>query len=287
MRGVWRLRVAFERARDAWRVGRAEAAVSRFPRHIRKRAHGLPWPLIVSLTSHPARFAMLANTLRSLLDQDMAADRTVLWIAHADMAALPPAIPALRAHGLEIVATDDVGPFTKIIPALDATPHAGIVTADDDIHYPPSWLAALVAGAKRHPGAIVCHRAHRPVRCGDGLAPYAAWEYDLAPEVDIARGVFATGVGGVLYPPGSLPDEAIRREAFLALSPQADDLWLFWMARIAGTPVVKIAGHFPLVFWRGSQAVGLYLVNGHGLGHDRQIAAMGAAYGFAPVLEQL
>jgi hypothetical protein len=58
----------------------AEAAVAG---PIRKGSvpHNLPGELIVSLTSYPDRFPTLHKTVRSLLSQDMLADRTILWVA--------------------------------------------------------------------------------------------------------------------------------------------------------------------------------------------------------------
>src|SRR5262245_42159120 len=62
--------------------------------------HTLPGQLIVSLTSHPPRFPMLGQALRSLLEQDMRPDAVVLWLARHEFAALP--VEILRMDGLTI-----------------------------------------------------------------------------------------------------------------------------------------------------------------------------------------
>ena len=83
----------------------------------------------MSLTSYPPRYRALANTLRSLIDHTVRADRLVLWIAHDDLVALPPEVRALAAHKLEVRGCDDLGPFKKLVPSLLAFPDATIVTA--------------------------------------------------------------------------------------------------------------------------------------------------------------
>ena len=51
---------------------------------------------------------------------------------------------------------------------------------------------------------------------------------------------FPTGVGGVLYPPGSLNEEVFNCNVFLDICPKADDIWFYSMALLNGTPIVKV-----------------------------------------------
>ncbi len=105
-----------------------------FPMRRKGKAHGLPSPLIISLTSYPARFGKLHLTLKCLLSQSMAADKVVLWIAHQDKAALTPAILNLQKVGLQIGYCDDLRSYKKIIPTRQNYPDSFIVTADDDLY---------------------------------------------------------------------------------------------------------------------------------------------------------
>ena len=89
MKGSWRIQHWKHSWRTAAALRRAERAVARFPTVAHPRPHGLATELIVSLTSYPPRFAVLAKTLRSLIDQRVKPDRLVLWIAHDDTAQLP------------------------------------------------------------------------------------------------------------------------------------------------------------------------------------------------------
>jgi hypothetical protein len=133
---------AFRRWKQARRIRAAEAEI--LARDIRPCPHGLPGPLIISLTSYPARFSSLHLVLRALLSQSVAADRVILWLDPGDEDLLP---RAARLPGLEIRTCPNWRSYKKIVPTLLEAPEAYIVTADDDIYYRPDWLAGLVAVA--------------------------------------------------------------------------------------------------------------------------------------------
>ncbi|WP_210529458.1 glycosyltransferase family 2 protein [Rubellimicrobium arenae] len=264
-----------------WRTARARADVTaRLREPPAARAHGLPSPLVVSLTSYPRRFGTLALTLGGLLTQTVQADATILWLGDGQASMLPPDVLSLRSRSLTIAETRDLRSYTKIVPALLAHPEAAIVTADDDVHYEASWLGGLVA-AMDGPRTIPCHRAHRVRMSAGAIASYEDWDRNIrAPE----RGplVFPTGVMGVLYPPGGLHEEATRADLFQELSPTADDVWLWWMHRMAGSTARKVGGRSRVLEWPASQEVNLRAGNMAGAGNDRAVAAMTARYGLPP-----
>ena len=243
------------------------------------RPHGLPGELIVSLTSYPARFSTLHLTLRSLLAQSVMPDRVLLWVAHDDVAALPEEVSGLVRHGLTIRACDDIRSYKKLIPAIEAFPDAFIVTADDDLYYPSDWLEMLVTGAADD-HSIRAWRTHRLKRDAQGIAPYMRWPLDV--QDDRARqpsaDLLPTSGGGALYPPRSLHPSVTDRGAFQRLCPNGDDLWFYWCARMAGTPVRKVGGRMKLITWAGSQDDSLWADNRLG-GNDRMIRALIEEYG--------
>jgi hypothetical protein len=237
---------------------------------------------MISLTSYPARFGSLHLTLGCLLDQTVAADRIVLWIADEDVDALPTHVRELERRGLQISTCDDLRSFKKLIPALQAYPNAYIVTADDDVYYRPDWLEMLVAGAVDEKRTVICHRAHRLRRqANDRIAPYAQWQRDVrdlaarSPSADLVP----TGVGGVLYPPGALDRSVCERAQFERLCPNGDDLWFFWMARAAGTRHKKVGPKFWQISWASTQASALWASNEAG-GNDAMIAALEKEFGY-------
>lgn len=267
-----RRRIAVARADLAARLKLEDAVVP----------HGLPEPLVVSLTSYPPRFGTLANTLVGLLTQNVRPDNTILWLASKDIDRLPREVTQLSELGLEIAATTDLRSYNKLIPTLAAWPEATIVTADDDVYYPRTWLQQMIAAKIAGGAGVICHRAHRIVtNAAGGPAPYPDWTHNIAvPET--GRLVFPTGVSGVLYGPGTLAAEALRADLFEHLCDGADDVWFYWMHRLAGGRAQKIGGRTRIIEWAGSQGVALRTKNIAGCGNNRAIAAMVARYGFPP-----
>lgn len=91
--------------------------------------------------------------------------------------------------------------------------------------------------------------------------------------------LFPTGVGGVLYPPNAFVDDVMDEDAFTRLCPYGDDIWFFWMARLAGTDQVRTPEGWHLLTWPHSQEVGLYQENVLNSRNDAQIRNMEEAFG--------
>jgi hypothetical protein len=89
-----------------------------------------------------------------------------------------------------------------------------------------------------------------------------------------------SGVGGVLYPPGSLAPEVLDEATFVALAPLADDIWLFWMERIAGSAIRRLGARYALRPWPGCHEQGLWVTENENGGNDWVIAALTAHYGW-------
>jgi hypothetical protein len=263
---------AFMKGLEAWTEWRW--------RHRKAAArHGLPHRLIVSLTSYPKRYDVLELTLKTILTQDISPDEVLLWIAHQDMTALPSSIRELERGGLTIRATDDLRSYKKIIPALEHYGDAIIVTADDDVYYPPSWLRRLADEYRAGVPEVLCHRAHLMRRSAGGYQPYDSWQFNIK-AARSAPDVFFTGVGGVLYPPGVLHSDANDIAKIRELCPTTDDVWLNWMVRLNGYAVRKVSGWIRFYEWPGSQGVALQNSNrGQNGGNDAQIANLVRAYG--------
>jgi hypothetical protein len=241
---------------------------------------GLYAPLIVSLTSYPARFSTLHLTLKCLLLQTVRADRVILWIAHADRVALTPAILKLQDDGLELMYCDDLRSYKKIIPTLMRFPDCFIVTADDDLYYWPTWLQELLMSYRGSPDEVVCHRAHR-IGLGENELPirYALWEQETR-KLEGSPLNFPTSGGGVLYPPRIFHPSVLNIQAFEELCPNADDVWLYWMMRKAGAHARKIGAVRPLICWSASQSVGLLHKNVAEDGNDQNISNLISTFGW-------
>lgn len=240
--------------------------------------HNLDGTLIVSLTSYPPRFSTLHLTIMSLLTQSVRPDRLMLWIAHGDLDKLPAAVTDLTQHGLEIRATDDIKSYKKIVPAKLENPGAFIATADDDVYYETDWLEQLcrLITSSRD---IACHRAHMIKFTPDArLEPYTKWTLEVGAGSVLAKDIFPTGVGGILYAPQSLHDETTNIALFTELAPHADDVWLAWMGRMAGATYKLVQKPWQQVTWSRSQKAALAKRN-LGSGNDIAIASMATKFG--------
>jgi hypothetical protein len=178
-------------------------------------------------------------------------------------------------RGLEVRLTENYGPHTKYFPYVmsEAEHRVALVTADDDIIYPRGWLRRLAMEGRRTPEMVVCYRAHEMALEPSGRPrPYNSW---MPCESKLARPMnFATGVSGVLYPPTYLNFAREQSDAFRAVCPRADDIWLHVLALRGGFAVRQLGRlprHFPVI--ANTQHLGLVNSNNFANGNDPQIAA--------------
>lgn len=198
-------------------------------------------PLIVSLTSYPARMGTIVQTLSSLMTQTTKPDKIILWLTEEQYpkreADLPIEVLDLRKFGLTIEwCSRPIRSYTKLIPTLQKYPDAIIVTADDDIQYRKKWLEGLYNAYLKAPNLIHCYCAPY-IRFDEKkqLLPYNQWEITHTELVSYRN--LLLGVGGVLYPPRSLHTDILKEEVFMQYAPHADDLWFWAMAVLNGTQI--------------------------------------------------
>jgi hypothetical protein len=233
-------------------------------------------PVAVSLTTHGGRIDNVFYAIEAIGAGTARPGRIVLWLDdEAAAAAPPPALERLRTRGLEIRLTRNFGPHTKYYPyVVEKGEHRiPLVTADDDVLYARDWLTALLAGAGGD-GAreVVCHRARRIRVDGDRIAPYDTWPF--ATDTRATVRTFATGVGGVLYPPELLEALHDAGEAFRDCCPKADDVWLHAVTLRSGyraRQLADVAREGPYVPYGKDQS--LWRTNVVQGGNDDAIAA--------------
>jgi hypothetical protein len=248
-------------------------------------AHPLQGTLLVNLTSYPPRFPSLHLTLKSLLLQNVKADKVILWLYEADYAQLPAEVLALTEHGLSIeLVQQDTKSYKKLIPALQRYPQAYHVTADDDIYYRNDWLQELVAGYRGRTNEIVCLRAHYIMLDDAGnMLPYRFWQAKTEQRGPDNRLFFTSGAGA-LFPPNALSAQVTDTEQFLRLSPHGDDIWLYWMATLNHCDIHRTGSNKKLIVWKSSKAVTLWQLNKQpDSGNDFQINNMLREYGQPPM----
>lgn len=196
--------------------------------------------VVVSLTSFPARIRTVWATIETLMRQSRVPDAIILVLSREEFPTMrvPRSIRMLERRGVTLHWIDwDIGSYKKLIPARQHFPSATIITVDDDVLYAPDMLCRLLAASNERPGWIVGHRGWNPIRSLDGYQPYVDWMRAgyAGPESDTDE-VFLTGGGGVLYPPRALDaDLLVDIELALQLTPKADDVWFWAVARVSGT----------------------------------------------------
>jgi hypothetical protein len=231
---------------------------------------------VVSLTTYGKRIRSVHLTIESIARGQMLPSRLILWIDDAEVFAhLPPSLLRLEARGLEVRLSKNYGPHTKYYPYLENQEEftAPLVTADDDVVYPRSWLAGLARAHEQYPNFVNCYRA-RVVTLRDWrIAPYREWY--LCGSTEPSLRAIATGVSGVIYPIRLQRELKRAGTGFEMCCPKADDLWLHVQAIRSGVPIKQIQSEallFPHI--PGTQDVALWSENWErgAEGNDRQSA---------------
>lgn len=200
--------------------------------------------VIVSLTTYGKRLYDVASTIESIMQGSMKPNRIVLCIdENLKETKLPIVLQKQQKRGLEILFCKDIRSYTKLIPVLKKYPDAAIITIDDDAIYSYDLVEKLVNEHALYPKHILANRLHRMV-LGEDKMPigYRSWQWNADPKDDSPLN-FATGVGGVLYPPHCFTNEVFNEEVFMDICKYADDVWFYAMELIAGTRVRKCFTH--------------------------------------------
>ncbi len=217
--------------------------------------------VVVSLTSYGDRLKTVGLTIESIAGGSIRPKRLMLWISVAEAQHLSWSLRRLRRRGLEIRSCEDWGPHKKYYPYVSGELLTGpLVTADDDVFYPRTWLSDLLSGHAMSPDAVVCHRSRLIATTGLSLAPYSAWP--LNDSATAHPRVLPTGVGGVLYPIRVQERLKALGTGFTARVPWADDLWLHKATLDIGATAQQISDIAlePIPIW-ASRGVGLWTIN--------------------------
>ena len=201
--------------------------------------------IIVSLTSYPARIDSVPYAILSMLRQTIKPDKIILWLGTGKFPddKLPEIFDRVKASGVDIEFREDLGPHTKYFYAVQEYPDDIVITVDDDHIYDRNLIERLYKSYKNHPGCVQALTVSRITFDSNGnMNKYVDWEHAYAGNPGSSSHEYiAFGIGGVLYPPHSLPPETFNLEAMKRLSPRNDDIWLKFMEIMNGTKVTVAA----------------------------------------------
>lgn len=210
------------------------------PRNIKNNSKSQKSEVIVSLTSYGRRVKNVKYTIISLLRQSFKPDIIILWLdnEHWNWSNLPKSIKKLTQCGLTVKFCQDLKSYKKLIPTLKEFPDSLIITCDDDIYYRKNMVQRLVEAYKKDPTKIYAHRAHEITFANGKINPYNDW----IEEVSNVKGknIFPTSGGGTLYTKNLLYKDTCNELLFKKLSPNADDIWNYFMGYLQGTENVVI-----------------------------------------------
>ncbi len=233
--------------------------------------------VVVTLTSHGMRVNDAYYTLESIGRGTVRPRSVILYLQDQNtIDELSEPMLKLVERGLEVRLSDNFGPHTKYFPYVSAIPRheRPLVTADDDTIYPKSWLHDLTSGWRRLPAGakeVLCIRSKTILLDDEGFEPYERWPFTIGDEASILH--FATGVGGVVYPPELLDRLRDAGDDFVDKCLKADDVWLHatairngFMIRQLGT----MSEHPPAI--PSGKGIALWRDNVTQGGNDRAIA---------------
>ena len=252
--------------------------------------------IIASLTSYPPRMATIHVAIRSILAQRTLPDTVILWLYEGDFPNrekdLPPTLTHLLGHDVVIRwVSEDLKPHKKYYWALQEFTKDLVITFDDDMIYPNTYITDLLAAHKAHPKAVAAIRTHLMTFNEDGsLKPYNDWIFEAPAHYPAmvnrpSMRLFGTNGAGTLFPPNIMPPETFDMQAIRATALRADDIWLKTMQVIGRVPVVSATSNQVITlisdeqaraqnkigFVPGSQEEALWSTNSAG-GNDEVIA---------------
>lgn len=243
--------------------------------------------IIVSLTTYGKRFYEVYLTIESIMQQTLKPNKIILWLAD-DMKVLD--IPILLQNqvkrGLTIDYCKDIRSYKKLIPTLERYPNDIIITIDDDIIYQPDLIENFVNAYKTDPTKVYCCRMHRMTFDKDSnLLPYKNWNFECNDSIESTTN-FATGCGGIMYPPKCFHPDILKSEIFTDLCPNADDVWFYTMARLNNVTCKKVYTHEPIFFENvKNQETALCTLNVTDGGNDIQIQKVFEKYNIIPLIK--
>ena len=200
--------------------------------------------VIVSLTSFPARINNLWIVIESLLRQSVRPQKILIWLSEEQFAnqSIPQSLICLNTRGVEIKWVDkNIKSHKKYYYVFQEYPNSLILLADDDIIYPSDMLEKLtnMYFSSKHDKRIAHMYGYKMKYNYDGtLKPYNTWEV-LYSQSEGHNLFFGSG-GGTLLRPKDLYNEVTNIKLARLLAPQADDVWLNAMARLAGCYYYKL-----------------------------------------------
>ena len=199
--------------------------------------------VVISLTSYPKRIFSAVWSIDSLLKQKYDDYEVILWLSEEQFPEkekdLPSELLVFKKNEERFSirwVQGDLKPHKKYFYAITEYPTCPIIIVDDDVIYEENLVSKLMLSYRQFPDCISCIQANQMMFRRNGeLRQYNRWIMNFRGLIGIpSYSLLPVGVGGVLYPPGSVPQEAFDIEAIMNNCLMADDIWLKIMTSYNG-----------------------------------------------------
>jgi hypothetical protein len=194
--------------------------------------------LIVALTSYGRRVRSCAKyAIMSMIKQkNITIDKVILVLDHDNwtLKKLPWTIKRYIKLGVDVMLTEDIKSYKKLLPVLCKYKNSNIVTIDDDYYYSDNLIKKLYDEYLLNPKKVICAWASVPHIDGNVPSPYLTWEKVGYKNQCQYNYIFPVGCAGILYPPAVFEDEIFNKSVFLKFAPSNDDVWFWIMAIYSG-----------------------------------------------------
>ena len=200
---------------------------------------GVQVPIIVSLTSFPARIANVWMTIESLLCQSHKPKSIILWLSRDqfpnELSDLPVRLVKQQERGLVIRFVDgDIRSFKKFYYAFQEFKNSLVMTLDDDLLLPSYFMKSIYDCKLRQPESTIASFGFR--FSWSNQTDYIAAETTTICPGDTGRNLFFGSGGGTLFDT-KIAAKMDAIEKTRELCPTADDIYLNALVRICGYSV--------------------------------------------------
>lgn len=203
--------------------------------------------VIVSLTSYPERFGNLIRVFDSIYANTMLPWKIVLTLQTADVAEMPKELVDYIANHKEIEILqyeENLKCHLKYFLAMQKYREYPIITIDDDVLYTKDLISSLYMAYINNPPCIFARRVHLMTYGTSGnLRKYDYWVGECKTVTQPSMDLFATGVGGVLYPPNILKISDGNLEGIRKCL-NADDIYMKYLENMYKIPVMWVKNSF-------------------------------------------
>lgn len=221
------------------------------------------YDITISLTTFGQRAYNVYLTITSLMNQSCLANKIVLWLSEVEFSdkTLPITIAKLKERGLIVKYCRDIKSYKKLIPSIKEYPNDVIITVDDDVLYPYTFVEQFIVEHKRNPNDVLFTRGHKMKFDVNGnLMPYRKWHWNvITSEKSIL--LFPTGCGGILYPSNAFFNDILDENLFMKLASTADDIWFKAMTALSHTLCKQVSLCSPLITISEAQNNSLCKIN--------------------------